>query len=111
MANPQRACQPANRERSAPPQPALLWGSGSAQQSGPVYRQSPGDFFEGSLRTSRAIAPCVIIICFFLLSMMDLGCVEAMRGVRGDLVEEIAHLDGLAQKCISFSVHKRSTKE
>ena len=34
-----------------------------------------------------------------------------MRCLRGDLVEEIAHLDGLAQKCISFSVHKRSTKE
>ena len=46
-----------------------------------------------------------------LLSMMDLGCVDAMRGVRGDFVEEIAHRDGLAQKCISFSVHKRSTKE
>ena len=46
-----------------------------------------------------------------LLTMMDLGCGGAMRGVRGDLVEEIAHLDGLAQKCISFSVHKRSTKE
>ncbi len=46
-----------------------------------------------------------------LLSMMDLGCVDAMRGVRGDLVEEIAHLDGLAQKCISFPVHKCSTKE
>jgi ribosomal protein L30/L7E len=30
---------------------------------------------------------------------------------RGDLVEEIAHVDGLAQKSISFSVHKRSTKE
>ena len=37
--------------------------------------------------------------------MMDLGCVDAMRGVRGDLVEEIADLDGLAQKCILFSVH------
>ncbi len=46
-----------------------------------------------------------------LLSMMDLGCVDAMRGVRGDFVEEIAHLDGLAQKYISFPVHKRSTKE
>ena len=34
-----------------------------------------------------------------------------MRSVRGDLVEEIAHVDGLAQKSISFSVHKRSTKE
>ena len=43
--------------------------------------------------------------------MMDLGCVDAMRGVRGDLVEEIAHLDGLAQKFISFSGHKRSTNE
>jgi hypothetical protein len=31
-------------------------------------------------------------------SMMDLGCVGAMRGLRGDLVEETAHLDGLAQK-------------
>jgi hypothetical protein len=45
--------------------------------------------------------------------MMDLalGCVDTMRGVRGDMVEEIAHLDGLAHKCISFPVHKRSTKE
>jgi hypothetical protein len=43
--------------------------------------------------------------------MMDLGCVGAMRSVRGDLGEEIAHLDGLAQKCISISVHKRNTKE
>ncbi len=43
--------------------------------------------------------------------MMDLGCVDAMRGVRGDLVEEIADLDGLAQKCISLPVHKRRTKE
>ena len=31
----------------------------------------------------------------------SVGCVGAMRCLRGDLVEEIVHHDGLAQKCIS----------
>ena len=38
----------------------------------------------------------------------SVGCVGAMRGLGGYLVEEIAEHDGFAQKFISFSVHKRS---
>ena len=65
MANPPRTCPSTDRERLAPPQHALSSESSSGQPFGTVFRRAPGNFFKGSLRPPRAIAPCAIIICFF----------------------------------------------
>ena len=65
-----------------------------------------------AFRSTSATTVWFCFVAFFNgVSPTSLCCVGAMRGLRGDLVDEIAHLDRLAQKCISFPVHKRSTKE